>query len=75
MRGMMAYHARPFAEPLVRVRQARNLLDFLARSVSQENSPYALLLKQELEAVRQSRDSDLFHSTPGAGRDQVLRVG
>lgn len=61
IRDMMAYHARQFVEPAVRIQQARNLLDFMARSVSQENSPFSLLLKSEVEAIRQSRDAYLFH--------------
>jgi methyltransferase-like protein/2-polyprenyl-3-methyl-5-hydroxy-6-metoxy-1,4-benzoquinol methylase len=61
IRDMMSYHARQFAEPHLRVQQARNLLDFLAKSVVQENSPYSLLLQSELALVRQSRDSYLFH--------------
>lgn len=61
IRDMMYYHASHFAEPSMRVRQSRNLLDFLAKSVSQENTPYSLLLKTEVEMLRRSRDSYLFH--------------
>jgi methyltransferase-like protein/2-polyprenyl-3-methyl-5-hydroxy-6-metoxy-1,4-benzoquinol methylase len=61
IRDMMSYHAQQFREPLVRVKQARNLLDFLAKSVAQENTPYSLLLKSELESLSQCRDSYLFH--------------
>jgi len=65
MRGMirdiMCYHAEQFTEPLARVKQARILLDFLAKTVEKENTPYSLLLKNELELIRQSRDSYLFH--------------
>jgi methyltransferase-like protein len=43
------------------VRQARNLLDFLAKSVGKENTPYSLLLQGELESVRRSSDSYLYH--------------
>jgi methyltransferase-like protein/2-polyprenyl-3-methyl-5-hydroxy-6-metoxy-1,4-benzoquinol methylase len=61
IRDMMSYHARQFSDSLVRVKQARNLLDFLANAVAKENTPYSLLLKSELESIRQSRDSYLFH--------------
>jgi methyltransferase-like protein/SAM-dependent methyltransferase len=61
IRDMMGYHVRHFHEPLVRVKQARNLLDFLAKSVAKENTPYSLLLKSELESIRQCNDSYLFH--------------
>jgi methyltransferase-like protein/2-polyprenyl-3-methyl-5-hydroxy-6-metoxy-1,4-benzoquinol methylase len=61
IRDMMQYHAEHFNEPMVKVRQARNLLDFLAKSVGNENTPYGLLLKSEVESIRKSRDSYLFH--------------
>jgi SAM-dependent methyltransferase len=65
MRGMirdiMCYHAKHFTEPRVRVKQARNLLDFLVKSVARENSPYSLLLKSELELIRNKADSYLYH--------------
>jgi methyltransferase-like protein/cyclopropane fatty-acyl-phospholipid synthase-like methyltransferase len=61
IRDMMRYHAKQFTEAQVRTRQARNLLDFLARSVAQENSPYSHLLSSEVESLRQARDSYLFH--------------
>jgi methyltransferase-like protein/SAM-dependent methyltransferase len=61
IRDMMYYHAEHFAEPLIRVHQARNLLDFLAKSVAQEDSPYSHLLKSEVEALRRCDDSYLFH--------------
>ncbi|MBL8795763.1 MAG: methyltransferase regulatory domain-containing protein, partial [Planctomycetia bacterium] len=61
IRDMMYYHASHFREASVRVKQARELLDFLAKSVSKENTPYSLLLKNEVELLRKSRDSYLYH--------------
>lgn len=61
IRDMMGYHARQFVEPAQKVKQARNLLDFVAKSVAAENTPYSLLLKQELEGFRRSSDSYLYH--------------
>jgi methyltransferase-like protein/SAM-dependent methyltransferase len=61
IRDMMLYHARQFSEPKVRVQQSRNLLDFLVRSVTGENTPFSLLLKSEVEVLRNSRDYYLFH--------------
>ena len=61
VRDVMLYHAKQFADPIVRVRQARNLLDFLSQSVTQQDDPYSLLLKQEVEVIRQSRDAYLYH--------------
>lgn len=61
IRDMMCYHARQFAEPKARVQQARNLLDFLAKSVASANNPFSAMLQSELQMLRQSRDSYLFH--------------
>ena len=62
-RDMMHYHVHRFPgdTPDESVGRARALLDFLARSVPQENNPYALLLKQNLESLRQHTDSYLYH--------------
>ncbi len=62
IRDMMLYHASHFTEPLTKVRQARALLDFLAQAVGKEgSSPYGMLLKNELEILRQLPDSYLLH--------------
>jgi len=61
IRDMLSYHARQFTEASVKVRQARNLLDFLGKAVGSENSPYGMLVRQELEAFRRSSDTYLYH--------------
>jgi methyltransferase-like protein len=63
IRDMMCYHTSRLkdAAPAGRVQQARTLLDFLAKSVCQENSPYGLLLRQELDTLQKHPDSYLFH--------------
>lgn len=65
MRGMirdiMCYHANQYSDLHLRVKQARNLLDFLANTLSSENSPYSNLLRQELEIIRNAKESYLFH--------------
>src|SRR5690349_3816600 len=61
IRDMLKYHCRPFTGPAFKVKQARNLLDFLAKSVANEASPYSLNLKNELEMFRSSSDTYLFH--------------
>jgi methyltransferase-like protein/2-polyprenyl-3-methyl-5-hydroxy-6-metoxy-1,4-benzoquinol methylase len=61
IRRMMLYHASHFQQPQARLQQARALLDFLVQSAGQENSPYSAILKSEVEIVRNSRDSYLFH--------------
>jgi methyltransferase-like protein len=61
IRRMMLYHASHFQQPQARLQQARALLDFLVESAGTENSPYSAILKSEVEIVRNSRDSYLFH--------------
>ncbi len=61
IRDLMQYHAAQFAEPAERVRQARGILDFLAKSVPDENSAYARMLKSELDVVRRKPDYYILH--------------
>jgi methyltransferase-like protein/SAM-dependent methyltransferase len=63
IRAMMGLHDRRFRDkdPLTRVGQARALLDFLARSAVNKDSPYSRLLQEHLELLAKSSDSYLFH--------------
>ena len=65
MRGMirdvMRYRAQSFSDPRQKLSQARGLLTFLSNSVNSENSPYGLMLKQELESIAHADDSYLQH--------------
>jgi methyltransferase-like protein/2-polyprenyl-3-methyl-5-hydroxy-6-metoxy-1,4-benzoquinol methylase len=61
IRDMMGYHAKRFADPAQRVAQARALLDFMAQAVGGQQTAHSVLLKTELEALRQASDSYLFH--------------
>lgn len=61
IRDMMCYRARSFDNPNDRLRQSRALLDFLSRSVPTEDNAYGILLKDELNQMREKDDSYLFH--------------
>lgn len=61
IRDMMRYHSGRFNTAQQRTAQARALLDFLAQSVKQEGSAYSILLKQEVETLRQQADHYLYH--------------
>ena len=61
VRDMMVYHAQRFSDLSMKVPQARALLDFLADNAAADKGPYSLLLKQEVESLRQSADSYLAH--------------
>ena len=61
IRDMMRFHSGRFDTSQQRVQQARALIDFLAISVTNKDGPYGLMLKQELEILRQMSDSYLLH--------------
>jgi methyltransferase-like protein/SAM-dependent methyltransferase len=61
IRRMMLYHASRFHETYLRVQQARALLDFLVESAGEQDTPYAGILKSELELLRSCQDGYLFH--------------
>ena len=61
IRDMMRYHSARFNTAQLRTQQARALLDFLAQSVKQDGSAYAVLLKSELETLRHQADHYLYH--------------
>jgi methyltransferase-like protein/SAM-dependent methyltransferase len=61
VRAMMRFHADRFAEPAVRVRQARAVLEFLAGATPAENDGYGGGLHRELQLLRKVPDHYLFH--------------
>ncbi len=61
IRDLMLYHVRQFKDAPTRVAQARALLDFMAQSVPNDKSPYALQLRLEVEELRRQPDSYLYH--------------
>lgn len=61
IRDIMWYRARKFDAPASKLQQARNLLEFLARSTPTEQNAYGILLRQELEQIRDKPDDYLLH--------------
>jgi methyltransferase-like protein/cyclopropane fatty-acyl-phospholipid synthase-like methyltransferase len=61
VRDLLSYHVRRFAEPQVRVQQARAFLDFLANSVPDQESTYGRLLREEANTLRPAADTYVFH--------------
>ena len=61
VRDMMCFRARRFENPEDGVRQARGLLDFLSESVPTENNAYGILLKNELNMLKDKEDYYLYH--------------
>ncbi len=61
VREMMCFHARQFDDPRTQVQQARALLDFLIEAGPGADETYHLLLKRELEVIRNKQDWYLYH--------------
>src|SRR6185503_11176685 len=61
IRDMMRYHAFRFDGPEARIGQARALLDFLANSARQDTGPYGVLLRRELDLMRNQSDWYIYH--------------
>ncbi len=61
IRDMMMYHTAQLQEPGIKAGQARALLDFLSQSVPTQDNAYGIMLKNELDLLRNQRDSYLLH--------------
>ncbi|WP_339748334.1 methyltransferase regulatory domain-containing protein [uncultured Rubinisphaera sp.] len=61
IRDIMRYRSRSFETHEDQLGQARTFLEFLTKSLGEENSPYALMLRRELEAISKSDDYYLHH--------------
>lgn len=61
VREMMGFHAKRFDDPTVRVGQARAFLEFVAKGVTEQDSAYARVLREEAEMLRPKADYYLFH--------------
>jgi methyltransferase-like protein/SAM-dependent methyltransferase len=61
IRDMMRYHALRFDTPRRRVEQARALLDFLAQSARKDGGAYGVLLRSELEFMKEQSDHYIYH--------------
>ena len=61
IRHMMLYHTAQFEDQPRKVQQARALVDFLAKSVPTENNYYGMLLKNEMDLLKRSKDYYLAH--------------
>lgn len=61
IRDMLRYHALRFDSPEQRVSQARALLDFLAQSARKDGGAYSVLLRNELDLMKEQSDHYLYH--------------
>jgi len=63
LRDMMQFHVRQLKDPKQKVQQAHALINFLATSVPTENSPYGMLLKNELAQMQRWPDYYFYHDS------------
>ncbi len=61
IRQMMLHHVKNLTDAGQKVQQARALLNFIVESTEGQNTPYAQVLKGELELLGKHPDSYLFH--------------
>ncbi len=61
VREMMTYHAAGFDDTQTSIDQSRALIDFLVGAVASNGGAYEKLLHEELQILRTSEDSYLFH--------------
>lgn len=71
IRDMMRFHALRFAGAQTQVKQARALLDFLAKSAPQDGGAYSTLLRSELEIIQSRADPYLYHEHLEAVNDPL----
>jgi methyltransferase-like protein/2-polyprenyl-3-methyl-5-hydroxy-6-metoxy-1,4-benzoquinol methylase len=71
IRDMMRFHALRFQGAQTQVKQARALLDFLAKSTPQDGGAYATLLRSELEMLQSRADPYLYHEHLEAVNDPL----
>ncbi len=60
-RYAMLYHTKKIRDPWERVRKAKELVEILSRHIPVENNPYSLSIKKDMENIRNSSDSSVFH--------------
>jgi len=61
LREMMLYHVQGITDPTEQVQQARALLEFVVKSATPEDGPYALYLRAESKKFEKFPDTYLFH--------------
>ncbi len=61
IRQMMLHHISNIPDPPTKIKQARALLSFIVDSTEGQDTPYAKILKSELDLLGKHPDSYLFH--------------
>ncbi len=61
IRQMMWHHVSKIPDPATKIKQARAFLSFIVDSTEGQDTPYAKILKGEMELLAKHPDSYLFH--------------
>lgn len=61
LRDLANYHTRRIAEPRHRLEETRAFLDFFVRSLPDPSTPFAQMIEDEVEQLRDGRDTYVFH--------------
>ena len=61
LRDMMLYHTQNFKEPEQKVRESRNLLNFLSENAPQSNQGYRQIIDAERKILEGTNDTYLYH--------------
>lgn len=61
IRQMMLHHVKNLSDPKQKIQQARALLSFIVASTEGQDTPYAKVLKQELDLLGKHADAYLYH--------------
>ena len=61
IREMLCYHTAHLTDPAQRIRQARALMGFLAKSIPSQETAYGAMVRQELALLQRTPDTYLLH--------------
>lgn len=61
LRDMMMFHVRNFTDPAIKVKEARQLLNFLYQNVHSSNTVYRDMLQKEIDILSKTNDTYIFH--------------
>lgn len=70
LREMMLFHANRFEQPADKIREARALLNFLHNNVRDSNKTYKDTIERELNLLKKTNDSYIFHEHLEAENNQ-----
>ena len=71
IREMMLYHTTSIDSPMAKAQEARQVLQFMAKGLGEDDSPYATFLRTEIDILAKQPDSYLVHDHLGEINEPV----